>query len=279
MIILVCSAALAASCNIISSFKHDDDVVARVGKYRLYRSELASYIPEGLSAEDSLSLASGFIHSWAKDKLYLEMALAQLDKKEMDVSRELEDYRESLLKYRYEQRYVNDRLDTLVTDDQIERYYNEHQEIFVLPRPIMKVRFVDVLKDAPGAGELLAKISSSKSEDLYVADSLARTAALRYIDGSDRWMDSAVLAREFGTEYSTLMSWIRGNSVTQESTERGDIKYMYICDIRRNGIAPIEYCTPLIRDNILSARKRDLLSGLERDLLENARGKKTLVIY
>ena len=43
--------------------------------------------------------------------------------------------------------------------------------------------------------------------------------------------------------------------------------------------APLEYCEERIRDIILSARKHELVTGLERDLLNDARNKEKFVIY
>ena len=45
------------------------------------------------------------------------------EKAKKGVDKELEAYRRSLLRYRYEQRYINDRLDTLITPAQLEEYY------------------------------------------------------------------------------------------------------------------------------------------------------------
>ena len=110
---------LLCSCNAISSLIHDDDVVARVGRTKLYKSEVERFIPNMIPAEDSLRLAEQYINTWAMDLLYLDVAETQLSKAELDVTADLEDFRRSLLKYRYEQRYINDRLDTLITDGQI----------------------------------------------------------------------------------------------------------------------------------------------------------------
>jgi len=44
-------------------------------------------------------------------------------------------------------------------------------------------------------------------------------------------------------------------------------------------LAPIEYCTPSIRDMIISARKQSLISTLEQDLLKDARETGQLVIF
>ena len=77
------------------------------------------------------------------------MAETKLSKSEKDVSRELEDYRRSLLKYRYEQRFVNERLDTAVLTKDIEAYYEAHKDLFVLDVPILKARFLDIMPDSP----------------------------------------------------------------------------------------------------------------------------------
>jgi hypothetical protein len=52
-----------------------------------------------------------------------------------------------------------------------------------------------------------------------------------------------------------------------------------VFQIISKGKAPLEFCAPTIRDNILSARKRGLLEKLEQDLLTEAQDKKDFVIY
>ena len=257
-----------SSCNFISSFIHDDEVVARVGNEKLYLSELSSYIPDTVSPEDSTNLAMQYITSWARDLLYLNLAENQLSKAEQDVSSELEDYRRSLLRYRYEQLYVNDRLDTLITDAQIESYYKEHEDYFKLQRPILKVRFLDIMSDSPNAELIIRCMSSDDYSEVLAADSLAYQSALRYFDKSDVWMDAAVLAREFSTDYVTMLSSLSDSFIRIE--QDGRLRIAFVLDIRRSGIAPVEYASAQIRDNILSDRKHRLLKSLEQDLLKDA---------
>ena len=266
-----------SSCNFISSFIHDDEVVARVGNEKLYLSELSSYIPDTVSPEDSTNLAMQYITSWARDLLYLNLAENQLSKSEQDVSSELEDYRRSLLRYRYEQLYVNDRLDTLITDAQIESYYKEHEDYFKLQRPILKVRFLDIMSDSPNAELIIKCMSSDDYSEVLAADSLAYQSALRYFDKSDVWMDAAVLAREFSTDYVTMLSSLSDSFIRIE--QDGRLRIAFVLDIRRSGTAPVEYASAQIRDNILSDRKHRLLKSLEQDLLKDALEKKKLVIY
>ena len=279
LFILILLPALLGSCNAISSLVHDDQVVAKVGKNKLYKSELERFIPNMIPAEDSIRLAEQYINTWAMDLLYLDVAERELSKGELDVTADLEDFRRSLLKYRYEQRYINDRLDTLVTDEQVRRYYEEHESEFALKRPVLKVRFVDVMKDSPNKDAILKMMTSREYDDLQRADTLARSTALRYFDSSDSWMDAAELARSFGLDYTEMLTHLKGDMIRYEPADRGDLMAAYVLDIRKNGIAPLEFCSSRIRDILISARKHELMTSLERDLLENALESNNFVIY
>ena len=277
--ILILLPLLLCSCNAISSLIHDDEVVARVGRTKLYKSEMERFIPNMIPAEDSLRLAEQYINTWAMDLLYLDVAEAQLSKTELDVTADLEDFRRSLLKYRYEQRYINDRLDTLITDNQISQYYAAHADEFELKRPVLKVRFVDVMKDSPNKDAILKMMSSREYDDIQRADTLAKSTALRYFDSSDVWMDAGELAKSFGLDWESMLSLLKGDMIRYEPEDRTDLMAACVVEIQRKGTAPLEFVSDRIRDILMSARKHDLMNSLERDLLENALESKKFVIY
>ena len=268
-----------SSCRAISSFLRGGEVVAEAGSEKLYRSDLDKVIPKGISAEDSTYLAKQYINAWATDLVYLSIAEQQLSKSEKDVTKELEDYRKSLLKYRYEQLYINERLDTAVSDEKVEEYYNAHQDKFVLNRPLVKARFLSISEDSPAKDQIRKRMSSDKVEDLVEADSLAYSAALKYATWSDQWIDVATLAREFSMDYTLLLGQMRNRWIDQVDT-LGVERMAYIPAMMQKGeVAPLEYSAPSIRDIIISARKQALISTLEQDLLKDARENGKFVIY
>ena len=256
-----------------------DGVVARVGEHRLMRSELADYIPAGVSSEDSLSLAQRYINAWAEELLFLDMAESRLSDEEQDVSKELEEYRRTLLKYRYEERYINERLDTLISDEEVRAYYKAHPDKFLVDRPLLKTRYMVIPADSRSLKKIKELMSSNDAMDAIAADSLAFTAALRYVDSSDNWMDAILLARDLGTDEVSMMKALRNRFIELKGDD-GNLRVAYVADIVQKGNpAPLEYCEERIKDIILSSRKHDLVSGLERDLLKDALGKGKFVIY
>ena len=256
-----------------------DAVVARVGEHRLMRSELTAFIPAGVSSEDSLALAQSYIKSWAEDLIFLDMAEKHLSDEEKDVTKDLEDYRRTLLKYRYEERYINDRLDTLISDEAVRNYYREHMDKFRLDRPLLKVRYMIIPADSRSLKTIRELMSSDDAMDAIAADSLAFTAALRYVDSSDAWMDAIILARELGTDEVSMMSALRNRTIEFKGDD-GLLRVAYVVDMVQKGSpAPLDYCEERIKDILLSARKHELVGGLERDLLNDALAKGKFVIY
>ena len=279
MIILGIVLSALTSCRAISSFLNKEETVAEVGTAKLYRSELNKLIPKGISYEDSIRLASQYINTWALDQVFLDVAEEQLSKSEKDVARELEDYRKSLLKYRYEQLYVNERLDTAVSDDKVEEYYAAHEERFVLDRPLVKARFLLIAADSPSLPQIRKKMASEEVQDLIDADSLAYSSALKFITWNNEWLDAVSLAREFGMDHEDMLRLMNGKWIEHKDTT-GMVSLAYISDMIRIGeMAPIDYCTPSIKDMIISSRKQSLITSLERDLLNDARENGQFVIY
>lgn len=266
------------SCQFVYNLLHDDRVVAEVGTHKLHVSELEAVISNSLSAEDSSIVARQYIDSWVNDMLFIDLASATLSKEEMDVSAELSDYRKSLLRYRYEQKYVNERLDTMVRKEEIEEYYQNHKDFFMLETPVMKVRYMDIMMDSPNYELIRKKFTSTKYEDMVLVDSLAKASAIKYIDSSEDWIDAVTLAREFGTDYSEMLSRIT-ESVIEMKEERGDVKIASVSALLKAGtLAPLDYCSDRIKENIISHRKHRLLSDLERDLLKEALRNQTVKI-
>ena len=268
-----------SSCRAISSFLANDEVVAQVGQERLYRSDIDKVIPKGIAQEDSVRLSRQYINSWASDRVYLKIAEQQLSKAERDVTVELEDYRKSLLKYRYEQLYVNERLDTSVTNEQVEEYYQSHLDKFTLERPIVKARFLNIAADSPSLKPIRKKMSSMEANDLVEADSLAFSSAIKFTTWSDSWIDAAVLATEYQMDYSEVLSKMtKGWIETVDTT--GHMKLTFVSEMMVKGmVAPMEFCEEKIKDIIISARKQSLIMNLEQDLLKDARENGQYIIY
>ncbi len=275
--ILPCLAAVLGL--VACGFLHDDKLVAMAAGKKLYKSQVVKYIPHGLTVEDSLKLAGEYIQSWAAELIMNEMAGKQLSKQEKDVTAELEDYRSSLLKYRYEQHYIADRLDTVVTDDQIKSHYEANPHLYSLEVPILKVRYMRIPAQSSMRDDMIELLTSNEEDKIVLLDSLSRTFADKYADFGGKWTDIVTLAREYGMDYGELIAAMKDSRidiVDSQGTEHVSFVLEYIPGGKT---APLEYCTDKIREVIVSQRKYALSSTLERELLDDARKKGNFTIY
>ena len=158
-------------------------------------------------------------------------------------------------------------------------YYLAHQDKFILERPIIKARYLNIDSESPSLKPIRKRMSSDDANELMEADSLAFSSALKFTTWEDRWIDAAVLAREYATDYSQVLSKMNKGWIEVVDTV-GYMRLTYVSEMMARGaVAPVEYCSDNIRDIIISARKQELIMNLERDLLNDARENGQFVIY
>ncbi len=125
-----------------------EKAVARVGDSYLYLSEIKE-VGSGSGPKDSLELVRKYINNWIREMLVLQQAEKNLTEDRKNFDKMVEDYRKSLITYQYESELVKQKLDTVVTDEEIENYYEQNKANFELKDNIIKVIYVKVRKNAP----------------------------------------------------------------------------------------------------------------------------------
>lgn len=254
------------------------DVVARAGKDVLYASDIEALNINGLSGEDSVATVNRYIMSWAKNKLLLGMAESRLSRADRDVASQLEDYRQQLLVYRYEQQYVGQRLDTAVSEEEYLEYYETNPASFVTHVPLMKGWYIKISASSPNINPIRSLYTSRGDEDLARLESLCYTSADKYYV-FDSWIGIDALLEGTGMSLQDMSGILEDNGCLEKSS----LGYTYLISvddyIPAGEIAPYEYCRDRIRNHILNRRKQELLSGLERNLLNDAIVSGKFIIY
>lgn len=271
--------AAVTGCKYFQDIIHNEPLAAKVGTHELTLSALKEAIPAGLSPEDSAAFAQQYIETWARDFLLMDMAESGLSDSEKDVTTELEDYRRTLLKHRYEQKYIAEHLDSLVTREEIEEYYAANREKFRLQNPVVKAYYFNISPRSKDLQTIRTGLTSNKPEQREEADTLMRSATMRFVDYSTGWVDAYVLAREFNTDVVTLLS-SRKKDWVELPDGLGHDNIAYLIDYVPDGsYAPVDYCAKRIEDIILSARKHALSIEFEKKLLDDARENNQFILY
>ena len=115
---------LLSSCH--SKADKNVEVIASVYGKNLYKTDLENISFKGITYNDSVLRARSFIDKWINNQLLLRQAENNLDPKQLDFSKRLEEYRNSLVINKYETELIRQNLNTEVTDEQILEYYNSN---------------------------------------------------------------------------------------------------------------------------------------------------------
>jgi hypothetical protein len=121
--------------------KREGNILARVHNEYLYESDMTLLIPPGISPTDSISLVRNYVNNWVLERLVLRKAERNLKVEDKKFEKQLKDYRNSLLIFQYESKLIEQMLDTVVSDEEIEAYYNQNIGNFQLKNNIVKLYY------------------------------------------------------------------------------------------------------------------------------------------
>lgn len=260
---------MLVSCGFAERFSRpeQDTVVAKAGKDVLYMSQLRQIIPKGVTGADSADMAGRVIREWKLERLLLMKAEAELPASQLDVSEEIEGYRRSLLVYRYESMYLSERLDTSVTDMEIEEYYRENQEFFRTSSMLVRGYFVKMNADSPNLATVRYNLKNLDDSDTEELELLSARVSFSYLNFYDYWVALSEFVPDFGMDIGALTKSASMSSFL-EAEYGGAVSFLKIWErIPAGEIAPLAYCRDAVVERILNLRKKQLLDDLERDLL------------
>ena len=152
-------------CNLLNS-KKENIVLAKIGEKSLYLSEIQPSIPENVEGADSALFVKEQVKKWVEQTLLLQMAELNLPESEKDIEKEIEDYRKSLLIYAYEKAFIAQKLDTLISDNEVANYYEGNLQNFELKDYVVKVLYTKLEKNAPQISYLRTMINNTEEQEV-----------------------------------------------------------------------------------------------------------------
>ncbi len=246
------------------------DVLVSVGGHSLSRSEVEAVIPRTLSSADSLLVAESYVKKWVKDALVYDIAEENLGEEMADVERLVEAYRHSLIRYRYQEQLVRERLSAEIRESDVLNYYETNQKKFELKTNLVKGLFLKVPIDAPGLTDLKRWYKSDDASAVEKIDKYSLQNAAIYDYFYDKWMDFEDVMENIPMQLSNPSAYLKANKTLEVS----DSSYCYLLNIRdyipAGQVAPYDYVQPQIMDMLLAQRKQKFLRDFEEELYNDA---------
>lgn len=245
--------------------------VARVNRAFLYKDELAGIVPVGATKEDSTVRMEAYINSWIRKQLLLQEAARKIDINEAEVERKILDYRYSLIAYEYQAFYIKQNLDTAINAPEIEQYYKDNLDNFILKQNIVRATFIKVPKSAPRTNKIKDLIFSTKEKDQDELKSYCLSFSTAYHLVDSTWMVFDELVKNSPlVEIPNKIQFLKANPYYETS----DDAYLYFLRVKEyrisDNISPLEFVRDDIRTIILNKRKVALAKQLEDEIYNTA---------
>lgn len=266
--------------NVDTTEEVDDRVkIARVNDIYLYDEDISSLVPRG-TQNDSNMIISKYVDSWVKKQLTIARASMELDFDEAKIERKILDYRYALMIHEFEMHYINQHLDKETSDEEIERYYNEKFENFVLRQNIMRCLFAMVPVEAPQIENFRKLIRTYPDSNLEEIQSYCYRFASKSSLETELWINfDEVISNTPLISVQEKAEFLKNNSFVETSDEN----YYYfirVLDYKiSDQIAPLDYIKDDIESILINKKKVELRKELEEEVYKVAKENNEFEIY
>lgn len=272
------ASTLLLACN-EKSKQVKEEVLAEYKTKKLVKSDIPEEILTKFREGDSTNLLKSFIDTWLENQVMLEVAENSLSDEEKDKEKLIEDYRTSLLIYEYQQKLMKKMLDTAVTESEIDTFYKNNLNTFLLRKNIVKIRYVKINKANNSSKKVRQLIQSNDAASVEKLRELAEKDADNfYLDSN--WLYLNEITKEIPLDENYNQQRFLSNNKFIQLEENGTLYFLYILDFKiKNAISPIEFEREKIKDIILYKRKLDVLKQNQKNLFEQAKQSGEIKYY
>lgn len=278
-IILILGIFFPAGCQFFNK-SGGENHIARVNDIFLDKEEVISALPKNLSSEDSLIFINNYINRWATKQLLLEGARRNLPQSKQDeYDNMVRDYRVELYTEAYKDMILATKMDTVITENQLVEYYENHKETFKLKEDLVQLRYVKLSKDFPAKDkikELITRFSNEDQQELHhelfkmegysLNDSVwvRKQTVYESIEPLNKDKENIVLKKDKYLELNDSLS----------------LYLIFISDVRfKDEQAPMFYVEPTLKQIILNRRKLQFAKEFEKDITKDALENNKFEIY
>ena len=120
--------------------------------------------------------------------------------------------------------------------------------------------------------QVMKKLAKSREiDDLEALEQLAYNSAYKYSNFNNNWVDLNIVAKEVGVPLEELQKLMAKNGPMVEVKDTVYTNILQVLEFVPPGeVTPFEYNSEKIKEIIISRRKQELLSALQRDILRDA---------
>lgn len=272
------------SCNFFNTQNKNNNskIIAKVYNNILYENEIPQLNFKENNEQDSLAVFRKFVDDWLRKNVVIYQANEQLKKEELSViENKIQDYKESLITYAYEKALIFQKMDTIIKDSEILKFYNEHKEDFKAQEYFINIKYM-ILPAEVSEYEQIEEWFKEIGKDSGVIEEL-QDVAFKYnapYNLIGQWFKYDTFVEKFRVKTSRGPEKFLKNNTDLYYTDSlntyliGINKYTLIGDY----LDPV-YCSDDIKTLLLNVRQKEFLKKTKENIYKEAVDKNKIQIY
>ena len=168
------------------------------------------------------------------------------------------DFRGAIIAFEWENAWIEKRLDTVVTEKEMQQYYNENINEFLLNDYIVRLLYLKIPDLAPDTELLRQMYLLKKPSDTAKITQYANRYASSFYFSKENWISFEDFLKESPIEYLDIERFVTNKS-KQVFEENGFLYFINVFDYRlKNTPSPFTYEKDRIHARIILNRKLEL---------------------
>jgi hypothetical protein len=268
LLLFFLTAILGMSCDHKS--KVDEIVLAEVFEHKLTLNQISDQFKKGIEPQDSLKLLNQIVDKWINERLLISKAELNLSDSEKNFEEQLTNYKNSLLIYAYESKLITEKLDTVISEKEIQNFYAKHKNNFKLKDDIVKVIYMKVEKTLSNLDKVENLFKKHSEENIAELEEFASKYATNYLFDENSWLFFNDLIKEVPLEFDDSKNFLEKNTFVKLEDEYFFYYLTFLEYKLKQSISLLSMERNKITELIINNRKNDLIKNMRNDIVNQA---------
>lgn len=257
-----------------------EQVIAQVGDSELTRTEAIILMKHQGTNSDNKEEFNRFIQEWVDREVFVqELKKVDIEKWRLVEARS-KNFQSELSKYYIEELRIKNKLDTVVSDDEIQDYFESHQDEFILNDYLVQALYLKIPEEVDyKADEIHTKYLLKNDKDLAEINTYAKLYAENYYFDDSSWIYFENLTEDIPlTKYNTDNIVLNR---TKTYFSEGEHRYfLNIIDYKlKDETPPLDFLKDQIRGILVSKRLNELREESEPNLIKELKKNHEISIF
>lgn len=252
--------------------------LVQVGSHYLYQEDINQSLPYGISGTDSTRFVREFIRRWVEEQVLYEKAEHNVRNDE-HIERMVADYRRTLIMNNYEHMLLQQKMTEELSEEDLQKYYNENKKLFMLEEPVIKGIFIKAPLTSPDLKKLKLWYKDKSDESLEQLEKYAFRNSILYEYFYEHWIPVSELEGKVIVNLSELSN----DFDKHRNIEAEDGEYCYLLHIEEYMMKGEEKPYALARHEIIdllaNSRRVEFMNKVKEDLYNQSIGMGRIKYY